>query len=61
MKVGVLALQGAFSLHARVLASLGVQTLEVRLPEQLDAVDRLVVPGGESTTMSMLAERSSGV
>ncbi|HPU38884.1 MAG TPA: pyridoxal 5'-phosphate synthase glutaminase subunit PdxT [Microthrixaceae bacterium] len=57
MKVGVLALQGAFSLHARVLASLGVQTLEVRLPEQLDAVDRLVVPGGESTTMSMLAER----
>lgn len=53
----MLALQGAFSLHARVLASLGVQTLEVRLPEQLDAVDRLVVPGGESTTMSMLAER----
>lgn len=57
MKVGVLALQGAFSLHAQVLAALGVDVVEVRLPEQLDDLDRLVVPGGESTTMSMLAER----
>lgn len=57
MKVGVLALQGAFSLHARTLDELGVATVEVRLPSQLDDVDRLVVPGGESTTMSMLAER----
>ncbi|MBS1838104.1 MAG: pyridoxal 5'-phosphate synthase glutaminase subunit PdxT, partial [Actinobacteria bacterium] len=55
--VGVLALQGAFELHARALESLGAATLEVRRPEQLDLVDRLVVPGGESTTMSMLAER----
>ena len=57
MKVGVLALQGAFALHAEVLESLGAATTLVRRPEQLDDVDRLVVPGGESTTMSMLAER----
>ncbi len=57
MKVGVLALQGAFALHAQVLDVLGVATTLVRRPEQLDDVDRLVVPGGESTTMSMLAER----
>ena len=57
MKVGVLALQGAFALHAQVLESLGAAATLVRTPEQLDDVDRLVVPGGESTTMSMLAER----
>jgi 5'-phosphate synthase pdxT subunit len=54
---GVLALQGAFALHQQVLESLGETVLQVRRPEQLDDVDRLVVPGGESTTMSMLAER----
>jgi 5'-phosphate synthase pdxT subunit len=58
MKVGVLALQGAFGLHTQVLAGLGATTSEVRLPDQLADVDRLVVPGGESTTMSMMAERS---
>ena len=57
MKVGVLALQGAFGLHAQVLRSLGAATVEVRRPEQLADVDRLVVPGGVFTTMSMLAER----
>lgn len=57
MKVGVLALQGAFELHVRALESIGAACVEVRRPEQLDEVDRLVVPGGESTTMSMLAER----
>jgi 5'-phosphate synthase pdxT subunit len=57
VKVGVLALQGAFALHAQVLESLGAAATLVRTPEQLDDVDRLVVPGGESTTMSMLAER----
>lgn len=57
MKVGVLALQGAFGLHVEVLRSLQVDAIEVRRPEQLAALDRLVVPGGESTTMSMLAER----
>ena len=58
MKVGVLALQGAFGLHVKALQELGIATVEVRTPDQLDDLDRLVVPGGESTTMSMLAERS---
>lgn len=57
MKVGVLALQGAFGLHVQVLRYLGVDAVEVRRPGQLDDLDRLVIPGGESTTMSMLAER----
>ncbi len=56
--VGVLALQGAFALHQRVLESLGQQVRQIRRPEHLEGIDRLVVPGGESTTMSMLAERS---
>lgn len=56
--VGVLALQGAFEAHAAILDSLGVSTVEVRTSEQLASVDALVVPGGESTTMSMLLERS---
>ncbi|MGH9244459.1 MAG: pyridoxal 5'-phosphate synthase glutaminase subunit PdxT [Acidimicrobiales bacterium] len=54
MKVGVLALQGAFGLHAGVLAALGAEPVEVRLPAHLDQVDALVLPGGESTTMSFL-------
>ena len=56
--VGVLALQGAFTAHASILESLGATTIEVRTVEQLDSVDALVIPGGESTTMSMLLERS---
>ncbi len=55
---GVLALQGAFGLHQQVLESLGHHVVQIRRPEQLQGVERLVVPGGESTTMSMLAERS---
>ena len=58
MIVGVLALQGAFAAHIEKLAGLGVQTREVRLPEHMDDVDALVMPGGESTTMSMLLESS---
>jgi 5'-phosphate synthase pdxT subunit len=58
VKVGVLALQGAFGLHARVLAELGAEPVEVRVPAQLDQVDALVLPGGESTTMSFLLESS---
>jgi 5'-phosphate synthase pdxT subunit len=54
MKVGVLALQGAFREHREVLDALGVDTVEVRVPEQLDAIDALILPGGESTTMSHL-------
>jgi pyridoxal 5'-phosphate synthase pdxT subunit len=56
--VGVLALQGAFAAHAAILETLGATTMEVRTTEQLASVDALVVPGGESTTMSMLLERS---
>lgn len=58
MIFGVLALQGAFRLHRDKLVSLGVEAVEVRTPAQLDGVDALVVPGGESTTMSMLLESS---
>jgi 5'-phosphate synthase pdxT subunit len=56
--VGVLALQGAFGAHRRVLADLGARVAEVRTPADLDGVDALVMPGGESTTMSMLLESS---
>ena len=55
-KVGVLALQGAWRAHALVLDDLGADAVPVRSPDELDAVDALVVPGGESTTMSMLLE-----
>lgn len=58
MKVGVLALQGAFARHAAALRTLGAEPVEVRGPAQLAEVDAVVVPGGESTTMSMLLESS---
>ncbi|MCX8126319.1 MAG: pyridoxal 5'-phosphate synthase glutaminase subunit PdxT [Dehalococcoidia bacterium] len=54
MRIGVLALQGAFAEHITVLSRLGVETLEVRLPQQLANLDGLVIPGGESTTISRL-------
>ena len=56
MKVGVLALQGAYVSHMQTFASLGVEVLEVRTPEDLEKIDRLVIPGGESTTISMLLD-----
>lgn len=54
MKVGVLALQGDVEPHAQVLSDLGADPVEVRAAHELVAVDALVVPGGESTTMSLL-------
>jgi 5'-phosphate synthase pdxT subunit len=54
----VLALQGAFARHQRVVESLGGATIAVRTASQLDDCDRLIVPGGESSTISMLLERS---
>ena len=54
MKIGVLALQGAFREHIAMLRRLGVDAVEVRLPEQLEGLDGLVIPGGESTTMMRL-------
>jgi 5'-phosphate synthase pdxT subunit len=55
--VGVLALQGGFAAHERMLQGLGALTREVRVPADLDGVDGLVVPGGESTTMTLGVER----
>jgi 5'-phosphate synthase pdxT subunit len=55
MNIGVLALQGAFSEHVKALRSLGVNASEVRLPTQLDPLDGLIIPGGESTTIGKLA------
>jgi 5'-phosphate synthase pdxT subunit len=56
VKVGVLALQGAFARHAACLRALGTDAREVRTPRDLAEVDAVVLPGGESTTMSMLLE-----
>jgi 5'-phosphate synthase pdxT subunit len=55
MKIGVLALQGAFIEHLARLHELGVETAEVRLPEHLRDLDGLIIPGGESTTIGKLA------
>lgn len=52
--IGVLALQGAFAEHIQMLAELGIAAREVRLPAHLDAVDALIIPGGESTTIGRL-------
>ncbi len=58
VKVGVLALQGAVDAHAEALGSLGAAVSPVRTVEQLSDVDALVIPGGESTTMSKLLDSS---
>jgi 5'-phosphate synthase pdxT subunit len=55
MNVGVLALQGAFIEHEKTLHGLGATAVEVRLPDQLDGLDALIIPGGESTTIGKLA------
>lgn len=56
-RIGVLALQGAFREHVNMLAQLGVDAVEVRLAEQLAELDGLIIPGGESTSMGLVAER----
>jgi 5'-phosphate synthase pdxT subunit len=55
IKIGILALQGAFIEHEQVLRRIGVETCEVRLPQQLEGLDGLIIPGGESTTIGKLA------
>jgi pyridoxal 5'-phosphate synthase pdxT subunit len=55
--VGVLALQGDFEAHSRMLSDLGAEVREVRVPADLDGLDGLVIPGGESTTMTLGIER----
>jgi pyridoxal 5'-phosphate synthase pdxT subunit len=55
--VGILALQGDFEAHSKVVQSLGAEAREVRVPEQLEGLDALIIPGGESTTMTLGIER----
>jgi 5'-phosphate synthase pdxT subunit len=55
MHVGILALQGDFAEHSVVLKRLGITVVEVRLPDQLEGLDGLIIPGGESTTIAKLA------
>lgn len=57
MLIGVLALQGGFEAHRRMLERLGAQTREVRVPADLEGLDGLVIPGGESTTMTLGVRR----
>jgi 5'-phosphate synthase pdxT subunit len=57
MKIGVLSVQGDFAEHLAILASIGVEGVEVRLPEDLHGVSGLILPGGESTTMRRLIAR----
>jgi 5'-phosphate synthase pdxT subunit len=58
LKVGILALQGAVAAHARALEAAGAEPVAVKVPAELQGVDALVLPGGESTTMSMLLDSS---
>jgi pyridoxal 5'-phosphate synthase pdxT subunit len=55
--VGVLALQGGFEAHSKTLARLGVEAREVRTPDDLEGLDALIIPGGESTTIGLGVER----
>ena len=57
MRIGVLALQGAFAEHVAVLRAIGVEAVEVRLPEHLGDIAGLILPGGESTAMRRLIDR----
>ncbi len=57
MKVGVLAIQGAFIEHEQMLQRIGVEPVEVRLPAHLEGVDGLIIPGGESTTIGRVAQK----
>ena len=56
MSIGVLALQGDFDLHRKALDRLGIESVEVRLPRQLDQIGGLIMPGGESTTLLKLLD-----
>ena len=55
--IGILALQGDYAEHAKAMEKLGFKTKAVRLPEDLDGIDKMIIPGGESTTISLLAEK----
>jgi len=53
VKIGVLAIQGDFEAHARLLRRLGAEAVEVRVPHELDGLEGLIIPGGESTVMTL--------
>ena len=55
-RIGVLALQGDFAEHKKAIQGVGAEAVEVRLPQQLDGLDGLIIPGGESTTLRKLAD-----
>jgi 5'-phosphate synthase pdxT subunit len=55
--VGILALQGDFEAHAKIVSALGAQPREVRVPADLEGLDALIIPGGESTVMTLGMER----
>jgi 5'-phosphate synthase pdxT subunit len=57
VRVGVLALQGDFEAHSKIVAALGAEVREIRVPADLDELDALILPGGESTTMTLGIER----
>ena len=57
-RVGVLSVQGAFAEHARMLAAVGAEPVDVRAPAALDGLDAIVLPGGESTTLGLVAQES---
>ncbi len=59
MRIGILALQGDFAAHARRLSELGLRALEVRYAAQMECLDGLVLPGGESTTALLLLEQEN--
>jgi 5'-phosphate synthase pdxT subunit len=56
-RVGILALQGGFEAHAKILRDLGAEPREVRVPDDLEGLDALIIPGGESTVMTLGIER----
>lgn len=57
MRIGVLAIQGDFAEHIETLRRLGVEAVKVRLPKELEAIDGLIIPGGESTTLGIVGTR----
>jgi pyridoxal 5'-phosphate synthase pdxT subunit len=59
LRLGVLAIQGGFQAHCEVLRELGAEVREVRLPADLEGLDGLIIPGGESTTISMGIESAA--
>jgi pyridoxal 5'-phosphate synthase pdxT subunit len=57
LRIGVLALQGDFQEHVETLKRLGVEAEEIRLPSDLEGIDAIIIPGGESTTITRLLDR----